>query len=199
MKKILLIAFILMGAALNATVISAWTFENTLSPSTGSGSVSLIGGVTDDGFNTGYNGGLAWSTTSYPAQGTNNTTAGIVINVSTANFQNITISWALRHSNKSANKAVLFYTLDRTVSEPVWIQADIYNATSGDSWFPNSFNASSITGMNNNPNLAFKLVSAFGDTENTLYMPSNPSSTYDGGKWRFDGHNCRRNFKCSLC
>ena len=128
MEKILLIAFILMGAALNATVISAWTFENTLSPSTGSGSVSLIGGVTDDGFNTGYNGGLAWSTTSYPAQGTNNTTAGIVINVSTANFQNITISWALRHSNKSANKAVLFYTLDRTVSEPVWIQADIYNA-----------------------------------------------------------------------
>ena len=186
MEKILLIAFILMGAALNATVISAWTFENTLIPSTGSGSVSLVGGVTDDGFNTGYNGGLAWSTTSYPAQGTNNTTAGIVINVSTANFQNITISWALRHSNKSANKAVLFYTLDRTVSEPVWIQADIYNATSGDSWFPNSFNASSITGMNNNPNLAFKLVSAFGNTENTLYMPSNPSSTYDGGKWRFD-------------
>jgi len=186
MKKFLFIAFILMWAALNATVISSWTFENTLLPSTGSGTVSLIGGVTDDGFNTGYSGGLGWSTTSYPAQGTNNMTAGIMIELSTQNFQNITISWELRHSNKSANRAVLFYTLDRTAAEPVWIQAGVYDATGGDSWFPNSFDANSIAGINNNPNLAFKLVSAFANSENTLYMPSDPTKVYDGGKWRFD-------------
>ena len=186
MKKFFLLALILTAGMLNATVITAWTLENTLSPATGSGTVSLIGGVTDDGFNTGYNGGQGWSTTSYPTQGTNNMTAGIMIEVSTQNFQNITLSWALRHSNKSANRAVLFYTLDRTAPEPVWVQAGIYDATAGDSWFPNSFDASSIAGINNNPNLAFKLVSAFANPENTLYLPSDPTKTYDGGKWRFD-------------
>ena len=94
MKKFFLLALILTAGMLNATVITAWTLENTLSPATGSGTVSLIGGVTDDGFNTGYNGGQGWSTTSYPTQGTNNMTAGIMIEVSTQNFQNITLSWA---------------------------------------------------------------------------------------------------------
>jgi hypothetical protein len=182
MKKIITLLIILTFGVLNAAVITSWDFEaQNTNPSTGSGSLSLIGGVTSDNFNTGYaDTGYAWSTTSYPAQGTNNRVAGMYVEVSSVGYSSISISWAIRHSNTSANRAVLYYTLDRTVAAPVWVEAGIFNAASGDLWVDGSFDGSSITGMNSNPNLAFKLVSS-------AYMPSKSTSTYAAtGKWRYD-------------
>jgi len=189
MKRIAIILFLLGFALLNAAVITAWDFESqTTDPSTGSGTISLIGGVTNDGFNTGYpTSGYAWSTTTYPAQGTNNRSAGVYFEVSTVGFTAINISWAIRHSNTSANREVLYYTLDKTSTTPVWTEAGVYTVTGGDAWFAYSFNAASITEMNGNANLAFKLVSSFANTANDAYMPSKSTSTYaPSGKWRYD-------------
>ena len=186
--KNLMTVFILVLclSLLSAVDICSWNFDtDSILPTTGSGTLSLIGSVTSDGFNTG-NTGRAWSTTGYPAQGTNTRTAGLYIEVSSLGYNNISLAWNNRHSNTSANREVLFYTLDKTASSPVWMQAAMYNATAGDAWLASSFNGSSISGLANNSNLAFKIVSSFADTTNTAYVASNSSSTYAGGKWRWD-------------
>jgi hypothetical protein len=175
-------------AAETQNIITAWSFENTsTSASAGNGTLSLLGGITNDSFNSGYGSTYAMSTTSYPAQGTGTRTAGIRVDVSTAGFRDISLSWSHRFSNTSANKAVLYYTLDGSASSPVWVEAGTYSTVSGDTWMNFSFDASAISGANNNPHLAFKIVSAYNDTAQTAYMPSNPTSTYAAsGKWRWD-------------
>jgi|GEM_PF-69574 len=169
-------------------IITAWSFENSsMSPSAGNGALSLIGGVTFDTYNGGYGSTYAMSTTSYPAQGTANRTAGIRIDVPTSGYRNISLCWSQRFSNTSANKAVLYYTLDGSIASPVWVEAGTYTTPTGDSWSNFSFDASAISAANNNPHLAFKIVSAFGDTGNTVYLPSTSTSTYaPTGKWRWD-------------
>ncbi len=189
MKIKLAILFLIISGLLNAVVVTSWDFESqSTSPTTGSGSLSLLGGVTSDNFNTGYGDtGYAWSTTSYPAQGTNNRSAGMFIEVSSVGYSNISLNWAIRHSNTSANREVLYYTLDRTEANPVWVEAATFNATNGDQWVLGSFDGTAIPGMNSNPNLAFKIVSSFANTANTAYMPSKTTSSYAAScKWRYD-------------
>ena len=168
-RNLFICLFIVSVISINATIITEWNFESeSLNPSTGSGTVSRIGGVAHDTFNDGYDDSeYAWSTTSYPAQSTNNLSGGIKIEVSTIGYTDIYFSWVTRHSNTSANREVLFYTLDKTAVPPVWIQAGVYNAASGDDWFARSFDGRSIPGLNNNANLAFKIVSAFSNAANT--------------------------------
>ena len=185
-KPFLLLVLSGLILALGATTVAEWNFDSdSILPSVGSGTLSLTGGVTSDGFNTG-NPGRAWSTTSYPAQGTNNRTAGLLIEVPTLGYTAVSFSWNIRHSNTSANREVLYYTLDKTAAEPAWVEAGTYNASSGDAWLASSYDGSAVTGLANNANLAFKIVSSFADDANTVYMSSNPGSTYAGGKWRFD-------------
>ncbi|MDZ4120902.1 MAG: hypothetical protein U1C33_00680 [Candidatus Cloacimonadaceae bacterium] len=191
MKRILLISlFTMLCAMAMSVVISEWNFnDSSNSPNIGSGSLTLIGGLADDGFNTGYsvNPGLGWSTTTFPPQGTNNMTAGLLIEISSQGYNDISFQWVLRHSNTSPKRAVLLYTLDKTASEPVWVMGNSYDATGGDTWFPCSFDGSAISGMADNPNLAFKIVAAFSNPENTQYEASRSTSNYAvTGKWRWD-------------
>jgi hypothetical protein len=187
-KTVSLMFFLLIWILGNCIVITQWDFEaQTLSPSIGTGTISLIGNVTNDGFSTGYNTTYGWSTTNYPAQSTNNLTAGIYFEVSTTGYNYITLSWSHRHSNTSANRAILYYTLDKTASPPTWVQAGIYDANNGDTWFQRTYDGSTIRQLGSNPNLAFKIVSSFADAGNSVYMPSKTTSTYAAsGKWRFD-------------
>ena len=92
------------------TIITQWTFESTTTPSTGSGTASLIGGTTAT-FATGTS-GQAWNTTDYPAQNTNNKTAGVQFQISTTGWQDIEFSFDIRHSNTSANTIVVRYSTD---------------------------------------------------------------------------------------
>jgi hypothetical protein len=189
MKNILLILFVVGFGLLNAVVITAWNFDdNSINPSTGSGSLSLIGGVTNDGFSTGYPAAPSrgWSTTTYPAQGTSNRTAGLKIVSSSEGYTGLSISWLIRYSNTSANRMVLYYTADNSVSNPIWIQAGVYTVSAGDAWAAGSFDGSSIPELNYNPNLAFKMVSSFANANEDEYVPANSGSTYAGGKWRID-------------
>jgi hypothetical protein len=188
-KAAFILSLLIIALIANATVITEWTFETTtppptLTPTTGSGTVSPIGGVTHDTFNGGNGSTYAWSTTNYPVQGTNNRTAGILIEVSTTGYSGISFSWHLRHSSTSANREVLYYTLDKTAPAPVWVEAADHTVPAGDAYYVWSFDGSSISGLNNNANLAFKIVSAFSNTEDTQYVGS--TNPYAGGKWRFD-------------
>lgn len=182
-------------------VITQWDFEgDVLTPSTGAGTAENVGG-TSTAFATGLGGGRAWNTSAYPAQGVNSGTAGVQFAVSTDGFQNILVYWDHRHSNTSANRIRLQYTINGNTwtdfnanssnavntlaGNDVGFDNGRYIATAGDSWFVRSANLGSISGATSNPSFAVRIVSEFVDGVN--YEPANPTSTYSpNGTWRFD-------------
>jgi Lamin Tail Domain/Secretion system C-terminal sorting domain len=187
------------------TVITQWNFNSvppdgatgtgTTSASTGAGTISNIGGVTATFASGAANGGSSdpatadnsgWGLTGWPAQGTNNKTAGINFNVSTVGNTNIIVSFDLRHSNTGPRHAQLQYTTDATATTPVWVDVAVGAATGGDIWFPRSYDLSAVTALNNNPNAGFRVVAAF-DPAGSSYLASNTASSYaTTGTWRFD-------------
>jgi hypothetical protein len=60
------------------------------------------------------------------------------------------------------------------------IQTGIPGTTTGSVWYQRNFNFTSITAINNNPNVAVRIVSAFDPTSGT-YLASASTSTYGGG------------------
>lgn len=195
------------GLALSAqgAIITQWNFNSvpsdantstgTTLPNIGAGTIAVVGGVTSSFSSgdatggstdpaTGDDSGL--QTTTYPAQGTNNKTAGIEARVGTSGYQDIVVSWDQRHSNTSANTIRLQYTLDITSVTPTWVDDAVFTADAGDKWFNNrSSDLSAVTGLNNNPNAAFRVVTEFATA--TDYVASTSTSNYAStGTQRFD-------------
>lgn len=125
----------MFASVVNADVITQWNFNGanaasipggptSPSPSVGSGTASLRGGVTGDpAFASGNASGgssdpvtdstdFGWQTTTYPAATVNNETAGVQFAVPTTGFQDITVSWDQRHSNTSSRFWAIYYTTD---------------------------------------------------------------------------------------
>lgn len=136
---------------------------------------------------------FGWNTTGYPAPGVGSKTAGVQFNVSTVGQMGITFSFENRHSNGAANTIVLQYTTNAAVGAPVWVDAETFTFTpaatgTGDTWYNGrSFDFSNVTALNNNPNVAFRIVSAF-DPVTGDYLASRSTNTYaaPGGTLRFD-------------
>lgn len=193
----------------NPTTIALWNFNGsstttipggTTSPTAaqGSGTLSLIGGTTAT-FASGIVGGgssdpvttvppnYGWNISNFPAQGTGNKTAGIQINVSTVGLSNILLQFDQRHSNTAANTVIVQYTSDISASTPVWVDYATFVAPAGDAWFnKRTVDFSAVSALNNNPNVAFRIVAAFAGTGNT-YAASTATSNYSTtGTWRFD-------------
>lgn len=187
------------------TTITQWNFNSvppdaststgSMVPSVGSGTVAAAGGTATSFASGSSNGGSSdpatvdntgLGVTTFPAQGTANKTAGIAFLAATTGYQNIKITFDQRHSNTGPANVQLQYTLNAGVSNPVWVDADTASAASGDTWNNRSFNLSSVTGLNNNPNAGFRVVAAFSPA-GTAYAPSSSTSAYSGGgTWRFD-------------
>jgi len=195
-----------LGFYLHAqAIITQWNFNSNpadANNSTGSsiasigvGTINAIGGsVSSFASGTSGNGSsdpvtidnTGFGITTFPTQNTNNKTAGIQFSASTVGYNSISVTFDLRHSNTGPRHLQFQYTTDVTASTPVWVDFAVEVTTAGDTWFPRSFNLSSITGLNNNPNAGFRVVAAF-DPAGTSYLASNPSSNYaTGGTWRFD-------------
>ena len=170
-----------MVSSANADIITQWNFNTitpgniaTATPSTGSGSVSLFGGVTTP--TTGSSGAgssdtaspnLALQTTTYAAQGA--AARGVEFSVSTAGFTGISVSWDQRHSNTSARGVEFFYSTDGTT----FTSLATFTATSGDTWF-----------NNRSVDLSTILQRA---TNGANYEASSPTGTYAStGTVRFD-------------
>ncbi|MFH1121617.1 MAG: T9SS type A sorting domain-containing protein [Bacteroidota bacterium] len=206
-------SIIMMVVALAAFVITAqsqvtitkWTFEGDVTtPSTGSGTASLIGGTTAtfaNGLEGGVSGGRAWNSAAYPAQGEGSGTAGVEYMVSTSGYTNITVSWDGRHSNTSANRLRLQYTLNGSdwinynadASNAINDSAGVakgfdngrYKATAGDTWYQRSASFAAISGANDNASFGIRLVSEFFD--GLEYAAATSASAYSpNGTLRYD-------------
>lgn len=203
----LVVALSVSAGASYADVITAWDFEGDVTtPSTGSGTAALVGGTTAT-FATG-NPGRGWNTTTYAAQGTGSGTRGVEFLVSTAGYQDITVSYDHRASGTASRWSELQYTLDGST----WTA---FGNNSGslsphDTFYAQSFDLSTITGANNNPNFGVRIVSIFSPVAfdqnaslpdyaaNSAYQRANAQSGFDPGSgvgtgdygttgtWRFD-------------
>jgi len=187
-------AALLATSAAAQTTITQWNFnDSTLNPSTGSGNASNIGG-TSSAFAAGQTGtpDVGWNTSAYPASGdsANNKTGGVQFTLSTAGFEDIVLTYGHRGSNTAANSSVVQYTLDATLGTPTWVDFTTFTVTpassgAGDTWFNRTVDFSSITGLNDNGNAGFRIVS--NQTSGSDYVALRSTSTYaSGGTWRFD-------------
>lgn len=193
------LALVALASANAQTIITEWNFNSsvpdantttgTTSPSVGTGTISLVGGTTANPFASGSPADTSTATDnsrypilSFPALGIGSKTAGIQFDVSTVGFTDISFAYQIRHSNTSANTHALLYTLDRLASAPVWTEAALFTFTpaasgTGDTWYSRSVNLTSVTGLNENANAAFRIVSAF-DPVAGNYLASRSTSTY---------------------
>jgi hypothetical protein len=184
-------------------IIAQWNFNSTLSdnnaatgttsPSTGSGTASLVGATTATYANgdtlldpAGSTDNSGWNTATYPAQGTGNKTRGVQFNVSTAGRQNIVVAWSSEAPNTGSRYVRLQYSTNGTDF------ADFPTTTTNiTSFTPKTNSLAAIPGVNDNSNFAFRIVAEFEstaiNTANANYDSGNPTGTYGtGGTVRYD-------------
>lgn len=185
------------SSLVNYSTIAGWNFDGlNKNATTGTGTLSLIGGVTEDWTKKGVfenaslpegvldidelKDGAGLQTLGYPAINSNAKTAGIQINASTVGYEKICISADVRHGNTSANKVVLQYT----VNGNTWIDATTFTSTVGDTWYDRNYDFTSVSGIDNNPNFGLRFVTNF---DGTSYVATRSTSTYaTTGPIRFD-------------
>lgn len=192
------------------TKIAQWNFngesDSTIpggtsspTPVIGTGTASLIGGVTATFASGRASGGssdtvstvppnYAWNTTTYAVAGTENKLRGVEFKVSTVGYHDIKFNFDQRLSNTANNTYIVQYTLNGTN----WIDADTFTFTpaetgTGDFWFNiRSVDLSGINELNNNADASFRIVSAF-DPVKGDYTAANSTKTYAvSGTVRFD-------------
>lgn len=180
------VATVAISAPAHALVFTQWDFNNqNLTPNIGTGTASLVGGTTGSfaiGAVSTDTSNYAWQTTNYPAQSNNNKTAGVKFAISTGGYQNIIVTWSQRNSNTASAYTQFQYSIDGSTF--VDFGAPLIAGGNGGFLF-NSMDLSSITGVNNNSNFAFQLVSAFAPPTSN-YAPTSGSSYGVAGTWRFD-------------
>lgn len=211
--KLVGIALLVSTTSWGQATIAQWNFNGpsatevaggVTSPlvSVGAGTTQLVGGTTATFASGNTTAGTletettsppnyGWNSTGYPAAGTGNKTAGVQFNVSTVGQAGIIFKFEQRHSNTSSNTYVAQYTTDRTAGSPIWVDVQTFTFTpaatgTGDTWYnARTADVSSVTALDNNPNVAFRVVSSF-DPIVGDYVASRSTSTYGGGTSRFD-------------
>ncbi len=166
MKTAATFCLLSLGALCSASAaqtIAEWTFEGGVTtPSTGAGSALLIGGTTG-GFADGNAEGTGWNTANYPAQSTANGTAGVQFNVSTVGYDLITVSYDHLASGAASRWSEMQYTLDRNAATPVWVTFDNNGGALSpqDSFGSYFYDLSSVPGVDENEDFAFRIVSVY--------------------------------------
>ncbi|HLA55347.1 MAG TPA: T9SS type A sorting domain-containing protein [Flavobacterium sp.] len=192
MKKLYTLLFtVILGFAANAQVtITQWNFTgDVLTPSTGAGTMTLLGGVSE-GYATGNDiasptSDRALNTSAYPADGTASGTAGIQVNVNTTNFGGITVTYDRKGSNTASKWEEFQYTINGTT----WVTlgnngGNLTNTGTGVLWPTTTYTLPATADQN--ANFAFRMVSIFAPTT-SAYAPIGAASSYgSGGTWRFD-------------
>ncbi len=226
MTRALLTATLLVlfsGVSANAATLLQWDFNSvppdantgtgSLLPSVGSGIITAVGGASNPGFNSGVGSSdpaaadnSGYQTTDYAGQGSESGLRGIRVNASTVGFKNITGSFDLRTSNTSSRWYQVQYSIDGTTFNDLGsaVRLGLGDMSVGDTWSNSrSFDLSSISGVNNNPNFAFQIVSVFSPVAFTEFLSNTnfaagtayeaarnrstgSQSNYAGGTWRFD-------------
>lgn len=196
------------------TIFTQWNFNgdssitvpggsDTPSPVIGSGIASLLGGVTATFASGNLSVGttetvttsppnFGWNTTTYAAAGTENKQRGVQFAVSTLNYIGITFSFEQRLSNTANTTYIFQYTTDITLPSPIWVDAQTFTITpaatgTGDTWYNSrTIDLSTVTALNDNANVGFRIVSAF-DPTTSDYLAARSTSVYGTvGTVRFD-------------
>jgi hypothetical protein len=186
-----------------AEVVTQWNFNSlpadgatgtgTTAAAIGSGTASLVGGATASFASGDASGGSSdpasgddsgWNLTTFAAQGTGSGTRGAQFAVSTAGFENLVISFDLRHSNTSARHELLQISLDGiSFSDFALFDAD----AGGDRWYTGrTVDLSAVAGASDNASFAFRVVSAFAPTTGQYAATGVGSSYGTSGTWRMD-------------
>ncbi len=185
-------------------VLAQWNFNSSpadgntatgsLIPSVGNGTATAIGGVTQSYFGGGGadlaapSDNTALGLASFPAINAANKTAGAQFAVSTAGKQNVVVRWDHRVSNTGSKYTRLQYSTNG-VSFVDFPTPVVVTTPAAYEAFTNDLFA--ISGVNNNPNFAFRLVTEWESTAinatNAAYVAASVGSTYAGsGTMRFD-------------
>lgn len=200
MKKLYTLLFVAFALTMNAqTVITQWNFDAAdpaaaKSPTTGTGTFSIIGGV-EDALTSGAmpagnpSTGKSYSIKTFPLATTASGTAGYEFAVSTLGSPDpINVSFDPRGSNTASRFQQYEYSVDGTT----WI---VYGNNGGA--LTNAFTATPMvtltlpTGAGNKANFKFRIVSIF-DPAGTDYsavgyaITPTPSNYGAGGTWRID-------------
>ncbi len=191
-------------ASAQAVVVTQWNFNSatpdastttgTSSPSQGAGTALLTGG-TSATFATGSatdpaaTDNTGWNLAAFPAAASGDLTAGARFNVSTVGFQDITLTFNLRHSNTASRYGAIQYSIDGTN----FTTHSFFTASAQDTYLARTADLSAIAGAENNPSFSFRVVSAFENTATgsgtSAYLATRttPITTYSSnGTWRFD-------------
>ncbi len=213
--KTIAIALLFSAASWGQATIAQWNFNgpsntevpggvSSPTPSVGAGSAELVALTLPATFASGNTtvGTLETETTSPPNYGWNSTgypatatapdkTSGVQYNVSTVGQAGIIFRFEQRLSNTSNNTYVVQYTADRTAGSPVWVDGPVFTFTpaatgTGDTWYNARIaNFETVTALDNNPNVAFRVLSTYDPIAGT-YLAARSTSTYAGGTVRFD-------------
>jgi hypothetical protein len=190
---ILFISFLFANQFVKAqTTIAQWNFNaGSTSPSSGSGSLANVGGITNsfasgNGSTDPIQPGQAYSTSTYPAQGTNSGQAGIEITISTIGYKDITISFDHQNSNTAANTVEVQASSGALTSsiagtESVAVPNNFNNNR--------SVNFSGLTFLNNKASVKFRIATIYSPPlTGTQYVATGTASTYNGntGTIRYD-------------
>ncbi len=199
LKSITILSALAVVGAANATIITQWNFNSavadantatgTTNPNIGTGTATLVGGVTATFASGDASGGSTdpatgddsgWNLTTFAAQNTGSATRGAQFNVSTVGFADVVLTMDNRHSNTSSKWVQVQYTLDGSV----WSSTGLtdngqFSATAGDTWFNNrTVDFSGVSGAANNANFGVRVVAIFDPQLVNAYSASNPTSTY---------------------
>ena len=208
-----IIALISTNNSWAQTTIAQWNFNGTSSttipggetsptPALGTSSSQLVGGTTATFASGNSTTGtletettsppnFGWNSTGYAPAGTDSKLRGVQFNVSTIGQAGIIFKFEQRLSNTSSNTYVVQYTANRTATTPVWVDAQTFTfipATTGtgDIWYNSRVvDVSTKTELDNNLNVAFRVVSAF-DPNAGNYVAATAGKTYAGGTVRYD-------------
>jgi hypothetical protein len=187
-----------------SNVITQWNFNgSTTTPSVGSGTAQAIGGTViktytagspTDPLGAGGVGNFAWTLDTWTAGATE--TAGVQVNVSTVGKGSIVVSWDAYPSSTGPKYYRLLYTSDGSVATPVWTpytatgsgtESGLYVNPVGASWtIQNQADLSGVPALQNNPNAAFRLVSAYAPNTSAYAAAQSGSTAGSGGTLRFD-------------
>jgi len=210
----------------NAQLITRWNFNSTTpdaststgvtTPSTGTGTISLVGGATST-FAAGSPGDTGGGTdnsglnlTTWAAQGIGNLTRGLQFATSTAGYSDIVVSLDFRNSGTVSRFFQLQVSTDGTTFNNVsggtaafgtvnnntgtsFTSGGLYRntASSGSQAFVQSITYTFPSGsaVENNPNASFRWLAAFDPVNGANYISSNLGTTAaygTGGTGRFD-------------
>ena len=219
------------ASSAHAVLITQWNFNSTTpdanvgtgvtTPSTGSGTATLVGGVTST-FATGSPGDAGGGTdnsglnvTSFPAQGTNSGIAGTQYAASTVGYINISLTFDFRQSGTVSRYFQLLVSADGTTfaapSGVATIAGTIGSGNTGTS-FSNSglysnnpgggsqnfvqgltFTFAAGSSFENDPNFKFKLVAVFDPASGSQYIAANAGTAAGYATTRYISRGpCRR-------